>query len=494
MSGGLRRLEARRAELAKRVADLQVTLTMQVANFFVSKRQSKETASHVPAGDHELQRVRWALFEAVQSLHHLTWHCAMRRTSCFSQALGTAVTSFLATLSDPLKWQSTWPELWAKHGYLCTFEGLLSAAGKELGMIEDASVGITMLRNVNMIIRLDDGKMDEDKVPVVASPYLKWVKLSASHSGLAGTIPEYTLEIGVVSGYYDQRVPQALKNGTPVKLYPLLFEVGVDIRQWGANTGEHLKNRLKKNESNDTLENGKIEQPSVSVLDDEDQGEFMYFFIFSFESFGNGVILTNDSNCTLYLLTGEGIISDDDVLVEINYEAYHKLNHYAHLISPANSEHSSSVQKTHPLLEKLHQHIISSAGKMNHEILDEAAALSQQLGGGGIVFCKSGKDRTAMHVTFKQSQFANRYRKQNPPKMTGEGEESPFEDNTIEDATAMRVHGTRLPICEKCVGEAKYAFNSLQVKFMPDALKPPMSTLAGFLKGGKVFTGGAIES
>ena len=31
------------------------------------------------------------------------------------------------------------------------------------------------------------------------------------------------------------------------------------------------------------------------------------------------------------------------------------------------------------------------------------------------------------------------------------------------------------------------AFNSLQVKFMPEALKPPMDCLAGFLKGGEIF-------
>jgi hypothetical protein len=40
----------------------------------------------------------------------------------------------------------------------------------------------------------------------------------------------------------------------------------------------------------------------------------------------------------------------------------------------------------------------------------------------------------------------------------------------------------------------KQAFNSLQVKFMPDTLKPPVGTLAGFLKGGEIFKGGGIES
>jgi hypothetical protein len=63
-----------------------------------------------------------------------------------------------------------------------------------------------------------------------------------------------------------------------------------------------------------------------------------------------------------------------------------------------------------------------------------------------------------------------------------------------EDATRMRVYGTRLPVCEKNVGQAKYAFNALQVRFMPEMLKPPVITLAGFLKGGAVFKGGGIES
>jgi hypothetical protein len=69
------------------------------------------------------------------------------------------------------------------------------------------------------------------------------------------------------------------------------------------------------------------------------------------------------------------------------------------------------------------------------------------------------------------------------------------EQAVINDATLMRIHGTRLPICEKNVGQSKFAFNALQSKFMPEVLKPPPSTLAGFLKGGRVFSReGGIES
>jgi hypothetical protein len=55
----------------------------------------------------------------------LTWDVAVRRANCFSQALGVAVTSYMASLSDG---GPAWSNggLWARHGYLITFEGLLS--------------------------------------------------------------------------------------------------------------------------------------------------------------------------------------------------------------------------------------------------------------------------------------------------------------------------------------------------------------------------------
>jgi hypothetical protein len=126
VSGGLRRLEAKRLEIMKHVGDLQTMLIMQVANYFVTERQKRKLATHVPAGDAELQGLRWKLFEAVQSLHHTTWTCAVRRANVFSQALGLAVTCFMASLSDAAKSQSTWPELWAKQGFLVNFEGTTS--------------------------------------------------------------------------------------------------------------------------------------------------------------------------------------------------------------------------------------------------------------------------------------------------------------------------------------------------------------------------------
>ncbi|GAX20873.1 inositol polyphosphate-4-phosphatase [Fistulifera solaris] len=468
VSGGLRRLETKRQEIAILVTNLQTALTMGIANYFVERRQVATTTpvTHVPARHPELAEMRSRLCEAVQSFHHITWTCASRRAACFSQALGTALSCYLSNVSDPAKMQSAWPDLWAKHGFLVSFEGLLSAAGKELGMIEDASVGIAMLGMVKVMLVSDDGSAPPiaDSVSVVDSPYLKWLAILPS-----GTHPEteFTVQIGIVQSYFEQRIPAELKGGTAVRFFPLLFEVGVDIRQWGAHAGSNMKSSLEEKWKNRNIsvnsETGDVslqpppEQPKGGLIEDEDDDEG---------------------------------VTDDDVLVQLNSEAFQKLNAYAYLISPAINPIPPATQQVHPMLETLYQHIMSSAGRINHDIVDEAATLAQQLGGGGIVFCKSGKDRTAMHMTYKQAQFGTRFRQLS--KVNGNG--GSLVDTTLDDARMMRIHGTRLPICEKNVGQAKYAFNSLQVQFMPDRLKPPMSTLAGFLKGGKVFSGGGIES
>ena len=465
VSGGLRRLEAKRLELHKAVVDAQSLLITAVGSYLVEKRQQQpnQAVHYIPALHADTSSKRWKVFEATQALHHVTWTCAVRRASVFSQALAIAITSYLTAVSDVHR--AAWPDLWVRHGYLITYEGLLSAAGKELGMIEDASVGIAMLRMVSVVLVPDNSgapnQPGSERVAVPNSPYLKWVQLTPSG---VGSKTQYRVEIGMDQQYYMERIPEPLKNGSAVRMYPLLFQVGVDIRQWGANQEMKLKDQLS---TSGRLETTEIEEPVAvgGLLDDED------------DDVG---------------------VTDDDVLISLNLEALRKMNAYAHSISPLTPAaakggvpDSTGASQVHPALTILHQHIMSSAGRMNHSILDEAASIAQSLGGGGVVFCKSGKDRTAMHVTYKSAQFGRRYLSKHSK---GGPTEEVDQKAVYDDATLMRIYGTRLPICEKNVGQAKYAFNALQVKFMPDMLKPPLSTLAGFLKGGRVFGGGGIES
>jgi hypothetical protein len=461
VGGGLRRLEASRKALAEEVSNQQTVLVMYIANYFVERRSAGpgtgKPVAHVPAGNAALQSMRWRVFEAVQCLHHLTWACAMRRAGVFSQALGIAVSSYLSSISDTVKMQSTWPEIWTRQGFLVSFEGLLSAAGKELGMIEDASVGIEMLRMVNVILVPDDGvSSNAARVPVPHSPYIRWLHIwTSSKPAVDGQQIEYYLQIGIEPSYFEQRIPVVLKNGAAVRFYPILFEVGVDIFQAATNLGSNMSRSVT------ATGNCEPDTQQETLSDDEDDAV--------------GAL-------------------NDDVLVQLNYEAFQKMNAYAQAVSPAPPVQATSAHQTHPLLATLFQHIASSAGKMNHDILVEASQKVQVLGGGACVFCKSGKDRTAMHVTYKQAQFASRFRESKVAPSTDASLGAGFSDSTLEDAMLLRLYGTRLPICEKNVGQAKYAFNSLQTKFMPDALKPPPSALAGFLKGGKVFGGGGIES
>jgi len=447
-SGGLRRLEAQRLEWRQKLQDAHTALIQAIATFFTTARQNNQTTIHVPARNSQIAGLRWKVFELTQQYHEITWACTIRRVNVFSQALGIALTSFLTSISQ----NTTWCDLWVKHGYLVTFEGLLSAVGKELGMIEDASVGINMLRNVAVQLVPAESEPDPDSVPVVNSPNIRWIHMSTNNA--ISKDAQFVLKLGINAEYFSNRVAAPLKSHA-VRFYPLLYQVGVDIRQAAAHAQMNVQTQLNSSASSKT-ETDNVR--NVSLLDDEDQDDG---------------------------------ISDTDVLVALNYEALRKMNVYANAISPmmpASSiqENGSHQQQIHPVLASLHSHIVGSSGKMNHGILDEAATVAQKLGGGGVVFCKSGKDRTAMHVTYKQAQYIHRFLQMDNAGVLSE--------RLYDDATKMRVYGTRLPICEKNVGQAKYAFNTLQVRFMPDMLKPPISTLAGFLKGGAVFKGGGIES
>jgi hypothetical protein len=187
---------------------------------------------------------------------------------------------------------------------------------------------------------------------------------------------------------------------------------------------------------------------------------------------------------------GDGDVADDEILYVLNVEGYRKLNAYAHSVNPTTPgvtassapapvfdslEQQQQVQPlpVHPSLVLLGEAIKASAGKMEHSVLDRAATACQRFSGGSAVFCKSGKDRTAMQVTFKQAQFVQRFINRKDGSLL---EDTPIsQDEVVAKSTQMRKHGTRIPICEKNAGEPKFAFNPLQRKFMPEMLRPDAS-------------------
>ena len=197
-----------------------------------------------------------------------------------------------------------------------------------------------MLRMLRVVLMPDNG-IPSKAVYVPSSPFLKWVNLFASGQGKER---HYLLQIGLDATYFNELIPAPLRNGTAVQLYPVLYQVGVDIRQWGAHAG----NNLMKHNGKQEVSAGGIEEE-----DDDDVG-----------------------------------IVDADVLVALNYEALRKMNAYAHAINPQDvlldkvqsamvrvfSPHyeagtpDDQLLPVHPSLSALHSHIMSSAGRMNHSI------------------------------------------------------------------------------------------------------------------------------
>eukprot|EP00957_Ditylum_brightwellii_P019370 1461105-Ditylum_brightwellii.AAC.1 len=165
-------------------------------------------------------------------------------------------------------------------------------------------------------------------------------------------------------------------------------------------------------------------------------------------------------------------IPDIDILIALNIEAYCGMNAYAHAFSPTGNSNVEQLP-VHPLVTKVYEAIHASASKMEHFVLDHVATACARLGGGSTIFCKYDKDRTAIQVTFKAAQYINQYMEGGLTQSNETMSSSIMTSKIYADVALMRIHGTRLPICDKNVGQSKYAFNLLQSKFMPDALKPP---------------------
>jgi hypothetical protein len=468
-AGGVRRLELKREEMARLSLEAQEKLSGGLQTFLKENKMRR----FIPHDDNFISTLRAACYRAEQKLFDLTWEVALRRGNVFSQILGIALTAYLAAVSDVTRATPDVTNFWVQHGFLLCFEGLLSSAGKETAMIEDASAAISMLKMVK--VELVDGgtfPLGNKSVAVEGSKVIKFVELVREQpscvptaSGLddifgalafnAPNVEESSdllLRVALDPAFYANRTPLPLRNGVKVRFYAMLFQMGVDIMQWSANK---LGTAVQASDASGPVKDGGGEP----FDDDED----------------------DDEAGTL----------DTDFLITLNNEAFVKLNKYAFNLKPvevnagvATVASRTGIDPVHPILEKLWQNICDSARKMEHGVLDTAGAAADQLGGSGVIFCKSGKDRTAMQVTLKQSQFLRRV-----------GVRKPDKQSVLYDAMLMRIHGTRLAVCEKNVGQPKYAFNALQVNFMPELLKPPLGSVAGFLKGGRLFSReGAIES
>jgi hypothetical protein len=431
--GGFSRLGGTRRLINKEKDSLAALETKRLELLRSIAAAQSNGNTHIPVSDIPANKLRDSLASLHLQVLDVSWLIAMRTATCLSHALSIVTTAYLNAVTDSLKNDNA--ETWTKCGFLITVEGFLSAAGKEASMIEDASAAFNKCKDVSIMI-VRGGELPECEDVTEVQERFRTVGGGKVEGVSVGRLNKETGENGLVvyvflhAECYDAAVPESLKNGVVVRMYPVLFQMGVDIKQWSSNFV-----------SSTTKRGGGTGAMSVGTGDDVDDNE--------------------------------GVAAD--LLVALNLEAFQKLNKYAHNFDSFGYDDSTDKEiPIHPLLGNLWENVASSKNKIEHGILDAAAQVTATLGGGGVIFCKSGKDRTGMGATLREAQFLGRYARPN----------AKLED----DLYVLRRFGTRLAVCEKNVGRPKFAFNALQAKFMPDLLKPPMEVCVALWEKEKVAT------
>uniref|UniRef100_A0A803W9I0 phosphatidylinositol-3,4-bisphosphate 4-phosphatase n=1 Tax=Ficedula albicollis TaxID=59894 RepID=A0A803W9I0_FICAL len=133
----------------------------------------------------------------------------LRRDIVFSQALAGLVCGFVIKLHTGLHDQGFLQQLHTV-GLLVQYEGLLSTYSEEAGMLEDMAVGISDLQKV--MFKVIEAKSD-DFLPIIT-----------------GRREHYIIEVQLPAKMFEL-LPQEIKEGKLLRMYPVLFNVGINEQQ-----------------------------------------------------------------------------------------------------------------------------------------------------------------------------------------------------------------------------------------------------------------------
>ncbi|NXD00969.1 INP4B phosphatase, partial [Certhia brachydactyla] len=133
----------------------------------------------------------------------------LRRDIVFSQALAGLVCGFVIKLHTGLHDQGFLQQLHTV-GLLVQYEGLLSTYSEEAGMLEDMAVGISDLQKVMFKVIV---AKSEDFLPIIT-----------------GRREHYIIEVQLPAKMFEL-LPQEIKEGKLLRMYPVLFNVGINEQQ-----------------------------------------------------------------------------------------------------------------------------------------------------------------------------------------------------------------------------------------------------------------------
>ncbi|XP_047221658.1 type II inositol 3,4-bisphosphate 4-phosphatase isoform X3 [Girardinichthys multiradiatus] len=135
-----------------------------------------------------------------------------RRDIVFSQALAALACGFVMRLYAGLQDKDFLRQLHLV-GLVAQFESLLSTYSEEIGMLEDMEVGISDLQKV--MFKITEAKTDD---------------LRELQPSVCGRRDHYTVEVPLPQVIF-QTLPEEIKEGKPLRVFPLLFNVGINEQQ-----------------------------------------------------------------------------------------------------------------------------------------------------------------------------------------------------------------------------------------------------------------------